>query len=319
MSVCTNILEFYPINRFIPGAPDDIGFFMLVTGAINVFMSLLTLVWIKTQESLAQKYGGEGVRSVVFPIFVKVLYASAICNIYTAGIVTFVPLKATGDNEGLTSVLYATMWTLEHGILEGIAILLMRKGCGMQAVIKAGKITGLWMIETFVVFLIVFKVQGVVSETLQLLWDFQIFFFYLYLWLAPQNRLFRRPAVILYAKFWLYYRVANIIIILLFFSPATSSAGACGYIFISLGVFSVFQPIICYWTLLQDSRWWQGIAIYGVEEENQDPESTQGGIRSPLLGTDFSLHSAQSLAITVDYMRLNNVRMLNFAQIKVRE
>ena len=39
------------------------------------------------------------------------------------------------------------------------------------------------------------------------------------------------------------------------------SAGHCGYVFGPLLIFTLFQPLVCYYTLLSDSNWWQGFGV----------------------------------------------------------
>ena len=72
------------------------------------------------------------------------------------------------------------------------------------------------------------------------------------------------------------------------------------------------------------NRWWQGIDIGNVASAQPPPGTpggpvaTTGNLRSPLLGSEYSIHSAQSLAGTMDDMRVHGkVRMLNFACIRL--
>ena len=60
-------------------------------------------------------------------------------------------------------------------------------------------------------------------------------------------------------------------------------------------------------------RWWQGLDI-----DQGRRRASNEDIRSPLIGIDFSLQSAQSLADIMDRMRTQgSVKMLNFACIKL--
>ncbi len=144
------------------------------------------------------------------------------------------------------------------------------------------------------------------------------------LWTLPQNRLFRRPAAIPYAKFWFFFRVMEIT--LYGMSQAEDSIvqkiGKCGYVFGPLFIFTIFQPIVMYWTLLADSRsgssffshsfffsWWQGVDIEITGRHS---------IHSPLGGIDISLYSAQTLARTMDALgEQRTTRLLNFAHIEI--
>ena len=91
-----------------------------------------------------------------------------------------------------------------------------------------------------------------------------------------------------------------------------------------------------YKTLLLDSWWWQGVDIIATGTTNTSTnnnnntttgtnnrattavENSEFDIRYPLIGSEYSLQSAQALANTVDNMRVKgNVTMLNFACIKL--
>ena len=92
-------------------------------------------------------------------------------------------------------------------------------------------------------------------------------------------------------------------------NPTVESIGHCGYVFGPLLIFTLFQPLVCYYTLLLDSKWWQGIL-------GDDDKATPGSINSPMWGMDLTLHSAQTLARTLDEMRdADSAKLVNFAHI----
>ncbi|RYH02453.1 hypothetical protein EON65_47915, partial [archaeon] len=72
-----------------------------------------------------------------------------------------------------------------------------------------------------------------------------------------------------YAKFWGSYAGISAIINILFLFPQTDDYGSCLYIFLNILLFAIFSPLIVYWTLLLDSRWWQGI-----DDSNQQRNSS---------------------------------------------
>jgi serine/threonine protein kinase len=324
-SVCRDLMQYYPVSKIIPGAPDDIGIFMVVCGLLYIAMSLLTIMWIKRKEAEAQaEYGREdAVKSVIFPVFVYVLWANVFYTVYQGILIASVPVATDEKNSSFASILFASSYAIGHMIIEGVAFLLMQKGCGQHAARAAAKWSAMWGIATFILMFFIFHNGGDIAVLLEIVWDMLMFLFYIFLWLAPQKRLFRRPAAILYARFWTIYRTATVIINCTLLFKSTENTGACGYIFVSFFFLSIMQPLVCYWTLLQDSRWWQGLALEGAGGgENgvggQYEDGRDGDIRAPLIGSDFSLHSAQSLAITMDQMRVQGgVRMLNFACIKL--
>ncbi len=312
---CEESLQYYPLQDLIPGVLSDVGLLMLFSGLLNIVMSALTIVWIKRNEIEAQSEGAreEAAKSVIFPVFVKVLWASAIINVYAGITMSLLPIRPEKSNDSVSATNFALVRALKHCVMEGVAFLLMQKGCGSYAVKRAGCYTAAWGILTLLLYYYSFKSGGFLFDMLDEFWNVAMLVFYGVLWLAPQTRLFRRPAAILYAKFWTFYRIAVIAINLLFFFSETDNLGACGYILVSLLFLSVAQPLVCYWTLLQDSRWWQGLDIYQgtVADTTED-------IRTPLVGAEFALSSAQSLANTMDQMHVHGqVKMLNFASLRL--
>jgi hypothetical protein len=313
---CDDALTYYPIDKIIPGLPpNEIGLLMAISGILNIAICIITIIWIKYNEIEAQwYYGDDAVQSVIFPVFVVVVWANILSNIYAGFIVALVPINPIGSNNLVFSCLYASMTASQHVILEGIAFLLMQKGCGYHALFSAGKAALLWGIFSFFLMIYIYYVNNWIGDTAEALWYFILLIFYLALWLAPQDRLFRRPAVITYSKFWVIYRIFTICIHVLFFFRETEETGSCGYIILQILFYAIIQPLVCYWTLLQDSRWWQGIEIETPHHRKQSYED----IRSPLIGSDFSISTAQSLAATMDSIRVHGgVKMLNFALIKI--
>ncbi len=61
--------------------------------------------------------------------------------------------------------------------------------------------------------------------------------------------------------------------------------------------YAILEPFVIYYTLLQDSKWWQGMDIMQGRRVLAAEE-----IRSPLAGLDLSINSAQSLAASMDRM-----------------
>jgi hypothetical protein len=315
---CMNLLYLWPIDEVIPGLPpNDIGILMIVAGVLNVLTSLVTILWIKNKENEAQaEDGGEdAAKSVIFPVFVQVVWLNIFVNLYAGAVETFIPFSPIGSNMAYVSLLYGLVYALRHAVIEGLAFLLLQKGCGKHAAMEALRQASIWGFVTLVIEFVTLYKAGYVGKVLETFLDVVVFLFYLVLWLAPRHRLYRRPSVIFYSKFWFVYRFLAIIVNVLLFFPKTDDASACGYIFVNLVFFALFQPLFCYWTLLIDSRWWQGIDIY---QENRTRTESYENIRAPLIGSDFTLTTAHSLAETMDRIRVQGqVRMLNFACIKI--
>ena len=135
---------------------------------------------------------------------------------YQGLLVATVPLQADKANGVLASTLFATSYALSHMVIEGIAFLLMQKGCGQNATIRAGKFTACWGVVTFFVTFAIFRKSQLVAVVLEVLWGLLLIVLYYTLWLAPQKHLFRRPAAIIYARFWSIFRTIAALINLTF-------------------------------------------------------------------------------------------------------
>lgn len=197
---------------------------------------------------------------MIFPPFVKILWLSALSNAFIGFLMLFVPVEITGenthDNLSISVLLYPLAWALQHFVVEGVACMLMQKGCGVGAAKTAFKQSLLWAFVTFVL------QTGVYSSSkhntamvYQVSWSALLLVFFLALWLTPQHRLFRRPACIFYAKFWFFFRVVTLLCFLAAESnlKVLEEVGGCGYVFLPLLGFPILQPLVCYWTLQEDS------------------------------------------------------------------
>lgn len=250
---CTDSLGYYPIDQLIPGLPHDIGILMVITGAVNIIMSLITVGWIKKNEREAQaEYGREeAAKSVIFPVFVNMMWLTIASNIFAGAVTAFVPFNPSGSNTTTASLLYALVMAVRHGINEGIAFLLTKKGCGFHAAKTAGRNALIWSIVTFAMLFYVYQGDGYFTEGMEILWDFCLLSFYVTLWIAPEDQIFRRPAVKFYSQFWATYAFLSIIINVFFLFGDTDSLGNCSYVLTNVLLIAIFSPLIIYWTLLQ--------------------------------------------------------------------
>lgn len=221
-----------------------------------------------------------------------------------------------GDrNDGIVVILYSLAWTFQHAVIEGIAFMFLQRGCGRNAAKVSGKLTIAWCLFTFCLQMIVNGTEGLPAIVAQIVWSLFMLIFYFIVWRIPQRMLFRRPAAILYSKFWFWFRLVAIALYILQETKNTTlnAIGKCGYAFGPLLCFTLIQPFVCYWALLLDSRWWQGLSI--SQGKTGDIEQT---LQSPLLGLDISYTSAQELAYVVDSMSRNKaIPLLNFAHISL--
>ena len=81
--VCNNVFTVYPVPR--PFREGQVGLFAVIIGLVFILTSFIILFWIKRQERLAQYGDHLAVKSVIFPVFVKVLYINAVASFYRRG------------------------------------------------------------------------------------------------------------------------------------------------------------------------------------------------------------------------------------------
>ncbi len=109
-SFCNNLGEYHKvwvINH-------QVGSLMLALGLLYFLMSIVIIYFIKIQEYYARSGNDDAVRAIIFPIFVNVLWANALVNIYVGTIAltfTFEPFRT--DNVGATWS-FSTMYALQH-------------------------------------------------------------------------------------------------------------------------------------------------------------------------------------------------------------
>lgn len=304
---CNNLGEYHKVWLI----NHQVGAVMLALGLLYFLMSVVIIYFIKIQEYYARSGNDEAVRAIIFPIFVNVLWANALVNIYVGIIAltfTFEPFKT--DNVGATWS-FSTMYALQHlgkhpalllfvvgtvcqpfdlssfllcawqnlAVTEGVALLLMQKGLGVHAARVAFQRAGLWAIVTLGAQYLIFTNHADHSFYASMGWQSTLAIFYGCLWLIPQHRLFRRPAVIYYARTWFWFRLLCMTGSILFYFDSTHSAGSCLYVMGNLFPFAIFEPLLLYYTLLQDSKWWQGQDIFQGRRVKEAEE-----IRSPLQG-----------------------------------
>lgn len=99
-------------------------------------------------------FNPDATSTVIFPPFVKILWVSALSSAFIGLLMLLVPVEITGeeahDNLQITRLLYPLAWGLQHFVVEGVAFMLLQKGCGMGAGRKAFRMSLSWAVVTFV-------------------------------------------------------------------------------------------------------------------------------------------------------------------------
>jgi serine/threonine protein kinase len=276
--------------------------FAFIGASLYLLMALITLSFIQYGKYAALRAGEEGgrVTSILFPTFEYLLYIQAAISVYTAIVIILVPIDPGEVNRDTQSLLFASVWSFQHGVIEGLALLLQQNGCGHNALKKSLLMILLWCGICFILYVSFFK-GGKNYFVGQLLIDLILLVYYGSLTFLPQRILHRRPSLLLYSKYWLRFRIAGTLLHIGFLT-AGHRVCSCGYYFFRIVLFCFFQPILSYEVLLLDTEWWQGLS--------PNPIVTAAHADLEDLANEFSLASAQTLAEVMD--QLNNLEGLLF-------
>ena len=281
--------------------------FVFIGASVYVLMTFFILLFIRYASWRAKNLmsDGDGVaNSVIFPIFVYVLYVQALVSCFVGCIVATFSLDVDESNDILSSSLFAVAWALQHIISEGTVIILLQPGCGRYAFKNAVYTSIIWGILTFVLYVSIFTNIIYKPTVWRAIFDFGLVIFYGYLWLIPERYLSRRPSVIYYSKFWFIGSFIFLLLHLGYMFQLFRSSTWCGTYFFRIFIYAIMQPILSYLVFYYDSLWWQGI----------DSRISRRGISAPT----FTLYSAQTLAEVLDNVNvIGKVELLNYSSIQI--
>jgi hypothetical protein len=285
--VCDDAYSSYPASSYLPGVFGNVGIGGMVIGFIYVCSSAVTIAWIRKQQHNALM-GMEGAaKHVIFPIYLPIMWVSAFSDASVALVIFFVEVNTTNSSTWTAASLTAAALGVQHCVIEGIAVILMQYGCGMKAMQMAALRGGLFGLLAFSVCLFFYKSgsdsPGAVIAYFA--WLVVLLLFYGTLWLTPQQKLYRRPAIIYYARFWALLVLLEIFAITMeavghSVVPYAGAAGLCIDNLAVLPAFVLFKPYVMYSTLLMESQWWQGVLTRSSDQSDVAPRRGQRGRNS---------------------------------------
>lgn len=190
---CDDPSNAYPLYTTI--ANKDIGFLRVLIGVIYVLMLVVTIIWVKSNERVAAKeQTHHAVNSVIFPVYTRILWLNVICNAYVGLLLLFVPVSITDNSSDISRYLYPLSYSIQHFLIEGVAFMLMQKGCGKGAARKAIRYSFVWGVLTYALMQAWYSTEHLASIVFHVTWSIFMLVFFACLWLLPQDWLYRRPA-----------------------------------------------------------------------------------------------------------------------------
>ena len=309
---CKNTFNHPP--RFL-----GMGYMRLLAAFLFLSLAASTLFFVFLQRKLAAASSRKGSSSAIFPAFENFLYLLIVVNIYT-GVLILSTDYEVGGKITYVNFLFAVAISFQHVISEGIAFMLMQRGCGYYAIKRTACYAFAWGVATYL-FLTYTFYQKKGSFEVFVVWNTILLVFYVCLWFLPLDYLFRRPAAMQFAKIFTVYH-GVMLVSMIFEYYFTSVHIPCMFFYNFLFIEPFLQPIFAYYILLEDSRyvwpaycvlyvtlvwfrWWQGLGRFAQLSTTSRNKESQVAT-SPLHQFDISIKSAQTLAKVLDHMGMYN-------------
>ncbi len=272
-SWCQSAFAYWPTSS---GPTAGASFPLFVIGSLSSlsFAGLLLWLWVQQRRGMRSDTTGMGSSTgsspLIFPLYVKVLWGGLFATVFDTVLGVFVPsttglgfVQASEDRAdgrehetAVAAALYGITWGMYHFVFEGVALLMLNPGVGSVAARKSATLAGIWaIITTLVQALSRYNEGHIANIVLSVTWAAVLAVFYGCLWLLPASRLFRRPCVRLYSRFWCLMRLfVSLSNVLRHFDVSI------GYCFYMLDV-AIFQSptvaFVVYKCLLRDCQYCQ--------------------------------------------------------------
>jgi hypothetical protein len=243
-----------------------------ISGFLVFAVQIYLLGMLKRSRYLASRFGSkQASNSLILPIYYR-----GVVYLVILGILVGLDDMFVFYSEYVEVI--CVKWGLYRICSESLAIFLTHNGIGIKALYNSLCIGISWAVISIVIPVIIFEYYGwrtylLVSSFLILL----LAVFYGVMWLSPQDYIHRRPALITYSRFYciglIFFALAHYF--LLFQDELQLSC----FVEIILAFADLFQPLLIFYAMHQDSRFWQGLFT-----PTYPGESSTGNLNQPLLG-----------------------------------
>lgn len=284
----------------------------------------------------------------ILPPYVLFFKYNFLLSVITAGILYLVPglpmTLNTIQNVDKTvdftkSIAVGVIWGVWHMFIDGVTIMLLQNGIGLKSYLAGMKFTtGFALLTVVLVTLSRFSTKN--SEWMQhfaeTLWNAIMAVFYIFIAFAPSKYLFRRPAVYIYARFWVFLRFAGVITAIVDWL-GDNPISDCMHLIFETIMFTTLQPIFLYQTFAKDSAYWRGEDIlkavnqsksyqaerHSRKQTNNDDRSrsfeTRSALHSPLLGIQIDAASTDVILEQADKISWNQEFLIDFRDLSLQE
>jgi len=249
----------------------------------------------------------------LLPLFEAFFYVCAVASLLELLAYTFVPFRITTVNSWECSTLHATIFTIQQFLSLCTTFMLMSHGMGMKTLNRACLVSALASMPIFVLYTITYKYLWIPDHSLSIASAVTLSgglaLFYMIIFSAPVDWVFRRPALNSYSLYMLVQMMCYLMSAILRY--LSIDFGYCVHGMAE--VLNLLVPIMAYRTLLLDSLYWQG-KWHTSGYFRKDTTTTN--ILSPLSETSLIPESAVRLANAMDEM--DRIPLLNHALLRIK-
>lgn len=239
---------------------DDVSMVTLFFCCLQIIaVSLIYCYMTNNRYFLHSLFRGHG-EVIVLPVYNNAL----VCTTFFSLGISIARLINYPDNSVL---FYSIKWFVNRFLTDGLSIFLMHNGVGKRAVQFSVIIAAVWASVSAAVSYIIYLQYGLTTYFgVQMCLVSIMGLFYVVNWLAPNEKLHRRPALILLSRYYsfVFLLMFSSTFILLF---ERDTSGCAVNIFLSVG--ELLMPILIFRAIYQDSLFWQGLFVRGTDNLNE--------------------------------------------------
>jgi len=276
-----------------------------ISGFLVFMVQIFLISMLKRSRYLASRGDRKASNILVIPIYY-------IAVVYLVAIGVLVGIDDMLGYYDAKVFMMCIKWGLYRLCSETLAVFLMHNGVGVKVFHRSLFFGSLWATFSTIVPLVLFATLGwgrylIGSTVLVLILDC----FYFVMWLAPAEYVHRRPALVVLSRFFaiglLLFAAAHIILYY------RSDLRASCMVEVIIVFADLLQPLVIFYTMQQDSQFWQG--LYCPGDKNTVSASN---LNQPLLGMwELGRETIGVVAESMASLESHVVPVIPFAVLKI--
>ena len=242
----------------------------VINGILLLLCTSFLLIFYRSQINSAMLGSEKSADLLVLPIYFPIFLSSLFISILLGSIYIICP----EINHYVTRRVYFTSihWAISHTVFEGVVFFLLQNSVSVSTLLYAFKksflLSLLQSLLALIIYIIIFYNN---DESSIPAWNAFtlthvsiaacLIIFYGIMWLAPLNKVTRRPAVLNYSRFFFVLNLSYLIGLFCVMhikntQQADEDSNCVGFAII--GVMDTLAPFVILRAFIEDSRFWQG-------------------------------------------------------------